>query len=989
MKRWFVELWPYLVAAALVAAAFAIRLLLVPQLGWREPFALFYFAILISAWYGGLGPGVLAMVLALPLAVGYFIRPMGSMEIAYSRDTAAMMFFLLLGTAICIGAEAFRRARSALRAHEGREDQAAAILHDQQRLLQTVVDEVPVLIGYLDRGLVIRLYNRCFEQWFGGGSLHGIHFETLMAEQFSEEDALALHSALSGNRIDYQRILANGEGSQRHVRCVVLPHTGIGAAVTGVVLHIQDETESILAQKRLIASERRFRSLVQASTSIVLRIRPDGGIIEAQGWAEYTGSPPPERFEQVADQVEVKDRERLGRAWAEAIAAEELEEIEFLLRHDPSQQYRYTILSFVAIPDRDGEPQEWVGMIRDIHDRRQAEIRLRRQERDLRLVLNTTSARISYIDVDGSIRWVNRMTERWSGRSSEELRGRSVEAILGGQEGQWMSRQLQKAASGRPVEFEWSVEHPLLGLRWSRSSITPDLDSSGDIAGYVLLCLDITQRRRMEEDLRRSEAEYRVLSEYVPHLVWIADCEGHPYFFNRRWQEYMGTTPSHPWLRIAHPDDVGHTNEAWQEALRSGNDLVVETRFQRGSDSSWRWHVVRAVPLKESGGSITRWYGTCTDIEDQKRAQKILTQAARKTDEFLGMLSHELRNPLAAISSAAGALALHVTNETRRKEACETVLRQTAVMRRMVDDLLDTARVSHGKIELRLQATDLQALLEQIVDDLRLRLRSIPVAIRLLPATTSTTAVVDAVRIQQCVDNLVTNAVRASASGQAVEVSLEAGRSAQELSIVVRDQGLGIEADLLDAIFDPFVQGSSSTGSLGLGLALVRKVAALHGGQACAESDGPGRGATFRIYLARSSLQPAEEAPSRLSFRKTHVLLIDDERDNVQALRLFLEVVGHTVDTAYDGDAGFELAISRNPTVVVCDLGLPPPTSGYEVAKRLRAAGRTNMYLIAFSGYGRADDLERSRKAGFDLHIVKPASPQIIERAIQDGAGSR
>lgn len=986
---WLARILPYLLAIGLMLTAFGIRLALVPQLGWREPFALFYLAIFLSAWFGGLAPALLATVLALPLAVNYFIRPLGSLEVTFSGDWAAIGFYLLLAVAICVAVASFRRTRLDLHWQRYWRNRADASLRDQRLLLQTVVDEVPALVGYLDRDWVLRLHNRCFQEWFDSADLDGMRFDTLLAEQFSERDAQALSQALAGKRVDSERDLRHSDGSLRHLRCAFLPHSDADGEILGVVLHMLDETESIQAQKQLIASEHRFRSLVRASTSIVLRVGANEEIIAAQGWTEYTGQPAPENIAGISHDLMPESGTRIRTLWRAAVEAGGLDEIELRLYHAASGEYRHTVLRVVALVDESGDPQEWVGMIRDDHDRRLIELQLQRQERDLRLVLNTTSARISYIHGDGSIRWLNRMAARWSGKGVEDLIGRPIGELLGGDQGDWLSRQIQRAEKGRTEEFEWSFEHPLLGLRWSRSTVTPDIDDNGVVSGYVLLCMDITQRRKMEEDLRRSEAEYRVLTEYVPHMVWISDEHGEPYFFNRRWQEYTGRIPGHPWRQIAHDDDLIHAEQAWLQAVATGNDLVVEMRYRRVSDGSWRWHVVRAVALKNASGTISRWYGTCTEIEDQKRAQRILTQAARKTDEFLGMLSHELRNPLAAISSAAGALALPTLSVQQRQEAGEAVLRQAASMRRMVDDLLDTARVSHGKIELQLKVTDLQALLTQIVNDQRLQIEPGTVELRLKSPTTATMAAIDAVRIQQCIDNLISNAVRASPQGAVIEIGLEPGRTPQELAIVVRDQGHGIDPVLLDAIFEPFVQASTSHGGLGLGLALVRKIVSLHGGEAYAESAGKGQGATFRIYLQRSNQLPENDEPPESPIHRARVLLIDDERDNVQALRLYLEVLGHTVLTAYDGPTGIEIATREAPQVIVCDLGLPPPVSGYDVARRLREAGMSEVYLIAFSGYGRPDDIERSHKAGFDVHVVKPATPQILDREIQNGVASR
>ena len=245
-------------------------------------------------------------------------------------------------------------------------------------------------------------------------------------------------------------------------------------------------------------------------------------------------------------------------------------------------------------------------------------------------------------------------------------------------------------------------------------------------------------------------------------------------------------------------------------------------------------------------------------------------------------------------------------------------------------------------------------------------------------------------RIQQCVVNLIANAARASSVGQTLRIRLGRGRHDEELAIEVIDQGWGIDAVLLEAIFEPFVQGSAVTGRLGLGLALVRQVAQLHGGDVSAQSAGAGHGSTFRLHLPRSRTAPVSTTPPDSPVRRARVVIIDDERDNASALRLFLKIIGHEVEVAFNAEDGLALIARFQPDVVICDLGLPPPLSGHDVARRIHRDGAVDApYLIAFSGDGRPDDLERSRQAGFDTHIVKPASPQLINQAIQHGVSLR
>lgn len=702
----------YGLATVLVALATLLRLLLTPYIGWREPFALFYVATLVSAWAGGIGVGLFALLVSVPVAVYFFIRPMNELTITFVHDWSALIFFIVFGLLLCLAASSFRLTRLALRTER---------------------------------------------DWSG-------------------------------------RVLAS-----------------------------------------------------------------------------------------VADAVLVTDSRR-------------------------------------------------------------------------------------------HIRFMNPQAERLTGWSMADARGKPIGDIL----------TMAQDSDEREALVLEGRNGVATSVVISRSML---IEAHGQAGGTVHVLHDVGEARAMQHALRDSELRLRLLIDFVPHMVWIADARGDPEFFNRRWYEYTGSAVGQDWREAMHPDDLASFVAAWDAMVANGRELVMEVRCRGADGDAWRWHVVRSAPLRDAQGEILRWYGTFTDIEDQKRAQRILTQAARKTDEFLGMLSHELRNPLASISAAAGVLSLPSLSEADRESACATVKRQTAAMRRMVDDLLDTARVSHGKIALKLEPTDIDELLREIVADQRQRLGVQGVALRYACEAEGTTmVVVDPVRIQQCVVNLVANAVRASRHGQAITIRLTAGREDGELTIEVRDQGWGIDSLMIDSIFEPFVQGNTATGRLGLGLALVRQVAQLHGGEVTAQSGGPGTGATFMLHLPRTDSEPVTAASSNSPVRRARVVIIDDERDNASALRMFLKIIGHDVEVAFNAEDGLLLVGQFHPEVVICDLGLPPPLSGHDVARRIRARDSDRSpYLIAFSGYGRPDDIERSRLAGFDTHIVKPASPQLINQAIQHG----
>jgi signal transduction histidine kinase/ActR/RegA family two-component response regulator len=374
-------------------------------------------------------------------------------------------------------------------------------------------------------------------------------------------------------------------------------------------------------------------------------------------------------------------------------------------------------------------------------------------------------------------------------------------------------------------------------------------------------------------------------------------------------------------------------------------------------------------------------------------AQVALRDADRHKDEFLAMLSHELRNPLAALTTAAHVLRVAKPGDTADASARGVIERQAEHMARLIEDLLDLTRVRLGKLSLKRQALDLAALASQVVQSWRAAGRldgRATVSVDLSPVWVSA----DHARMEQIVANLLDNALKFTpARGEIrVRVSQEADKAVMQ----VADNGRGIAHESLSRIFDPFVQGEQSLGrgegGLGLGLALVKRLAELHDGSVSVESDGEGRGAVFNVWIpAVAAPRESRPARSRLESRASprRVLVIEDNQDARQMLRALLGMDGHEVREAKDGASGLRLAAEANPDVVVIDIGLPD-IDGYEVARRLRArAGSSAMALIALSGYGGEDVQGRAHAAGFDVHLVKPVSVERLALAIAEVASSR
>ncbi len=371
--------------------------------------------------------------------------------------------------------------------------------------------------------------------------------------------------------------------------------------------------------------------------------------------------------------------------------------------------------------------------------------------------------------------------------------------------------------------------------------------------------------------------------------------------------------------------------------------------------------------------------------EEEARAQAVqLREADHRKDEFIGMLSHELRNPLAPIRNCIHVLRNAAPRSEQAIRAQGVIERQTAHLTRLVDDLLDVTRIARGKIELRRSRVDLRESVLRVADDFRSLMDERALAFRVAVPATQVWADADPTRVTQVVSNLLHNAAKFTARGGMVVLSLRAVD--EQAHVSVRDTGAGIDPALLPRIFDPFVQGdrtlARSESGLGLGLALVRGITELHGGTVHAESAGVGEGAEFVVVLpaAGAPVQPLERAGVQHTFRSRRVLVVDDNRDGADSLADVVALLGHAAEIAYDGPSAIEKAGANPPEVVLCDIGLPG-MSGYEIAKTLRAAS-TGMQLFAVTGYARPEDVRRAVESGFDGHLAKPVDLADIKRLL-------
>ena len=491
-----------------------------------------------------------------------------------------------------------------------------------------------------------------------------------------------------------------------------------------------------------------------------------------------------------------------------------------------------------------------------------------------------------------------------------------------------------------------------------------------------------SERLRGVLALRASEAKFRTIADAMPQMVWSTLPDGYHDYYNQQWYDFTGmlegSTDGEQWNGMFHPDDQQRAWQAWQHSLDSGQTYEIQYRLRHRS-GAYRWVLGRALPVRDDEGRILRWMGTCTDIDDQKIAEDELRLASSRKDEFLAMLAHELRNPLAPISSAAQLLKLQKGDDQRVQKASDIIVRQVRHLTDLVDDLLDVSRVTRGLVQLEKVTLDLKSVVHSAVEQARplIEARRHDLVLRIASARACVSG--DKTRLVQVIANLLNNAAKYTPQGGEITLRLEVEDAHARISVL--DNGSGIAPTLLPYVFDLFIQGERTPdraqGGLGLGLALVKSIAALHDGQVSAYSDGIGKGSMFALTLplARDD-GPVLTAPPDCAAAaypaSVRVMIVDDNIDAAQSLAALLEAQGHRVMVAEDGESTLKSADGAAIGMFILDIGLPD-MDGYELARRLRAdPANAGAVLVALTGYGQAHDRVLSKAAGFDHHFVKP-----------------
>jgi PAS domain S-box-containing protein len=749
-------------------------------------------------------------------------------------------------------------------------------------------------------------------------------------------------------------------------------------------------------------SDGQYRALVEGLQSFAVMMLDDSGLVVSWNAAaeRITGY-------STADMIGVHvSRLYPPDAVAQGLPARQLEkaalagqaEVEgWRLRRDGSAYWAEGMIT----PMRDGAGglTGYSEITRDLTSWRISDIDVRQSEERFRLlVAGVKDYAIFMLDPQGIVATWNAGAEFIKGYTASEIIGSHFSRFYPQDA---IARQLPETElrgatmQGRFEDEGWRVRKD--GSRfWANVIITAIRDPAGQLFGFSKITRNLTERRRHEEDLRRSEERFRLLVDGVTeYALMMLDADGFVTSWNagaERIKGYKAKEIIGQHMSIFHTSEAVLANKPWEE-------LSVARDVGRVSNEGWRvrkdgtlfWANTVVTALRDPDG---RLYGFAKVTQDltQRRHAEALADTTQRMHEFIAMLAHELRNPLAPIRNAVALMGRKGLTEQTLESMRQTIDRQSLQLTRLLDELLDVNRIARGQFAIERELIDIRDVIARAVEAsgplIELRRHAIDVVTPDGPLL----LLGDSVRLIQALVNLLNNAAKYTPDGG--QIRLEVSVRGAEIEIRVKDNGKGIERAMLEKVFDLFVQidptSNATLGGLGVGLALVRRVVDMHGGSVQARSGGIGRGAEFTVRLPLSSqaqrpvaLAAREEASSGAQLR---VLVVDDNKDSADTMGQLLASMGQHVCTVYDGPSALSAAQSFRPDIVLLDIGMPE-MSGYEVARAILAyGGETPPVLIAVTGWGQEGDRQRAKDAGFHHHFVKPVSEELVRGVIDDTA---
>jgi len=1040
--------WRYGFAPLAVAAALLLRGALEPWLDDRLPFVLLYGAVATAVWFGGPGPGLLAAGLgfavhAVVFMPGEWVAARWGTQHAVTLASYAFSTGLIIAFGRVLGRS--RRDCDAAIAQRVAAEKAADA---ERRRLEITLGAIGDGVLVCDTDGLVRSINPVAERMTGwnqsearGRSVTEV-FDIVHESTGATVENPALRALQEGAIVELagHTVLRRRGLAPLAIEDSAAPIIDDEGRSIGAVLVFHDAQVQRSNERRLTQAHDALYVVIQAlPLAVVVLDGPERRVRLWNGAAERMfGRDAGDAIGRPLAGVPPELAEAHGRLLRRIEEGGVLQEVQTTLQRNDGRRVEVR-MSAAPLLDGEGRVTGSLLLLSDLTERLRIEASLRQSDATLRAFFDNAPAGIGVVEIteDDDILHLqdNPVSCRIFGvapggtsmrRASELGVGRGVIDL-------WLFHYRQSAALGQPISFEYS--HPSDGemLRYRATVCAIDDGSAGAARGghvaatrFCYMAEDITLRHATASRLLESEAQARLALDIARLGTWSWDVAEDVVHADARTREIIGLPEASraPTFRLAdmvrriHDGDWARVEASLGAAVRPESDgrYAEEFRFVAAPGEPARWVLAHGQALYDTDEPVRRVgrvLGSLLDITERKRSEEAMAEADRRKDEFIATLAHELRNPLAPLRNGVHLLRMLVGQEgadgAPKLPAAERPLaimeRQIAHMVRLIDDLLDVARVSGGKLELQRHRIDIADAVRDAVETSQPLIEAAGHRLTVVLPTEPIHVDADVTRLCQVIANLLNNAAKYTPEGGQVRLSVQPS-GADGVEVCVEDNGRGIAPDMLPEIFQMFAQVDRSLdrsrGGLGIGLAIARRLVQMHGGDLFAASAGLGQGSSFVVRLPRAHVMAGPAATPepqgtqllvadaaghlRASCR---VLIADDNVDAADSLNNLVRLMGYATRVARDGHEAFAMAKAEPPDIALLDIGMPG-LDGYELARRIRAEpwGR-HIRLVAVTGWGQEADRRSSAEAGFDLHWVKPVDPAALDSLVESVAAGR
>jgi PAS domain S-box-containing protein len=997
---------------------------LAPMMAGHSPQLVLLLAVALSGAYGGFGPGLLsaalAAIMSFPAHLSIFSPPM---VLFPELIRSGLLFAVGVIVSALFGALHLARNKEERVSHHldrelhSRRAVERALNASNQRF-EKISAAVPDILFMASASGGLEYMNARWEEYtglpcdisLGAGWRAAIHPDDLL-----RADANMAAAIRAGDHYEFRLRLRGCDGLYRTFLLRALP--AYQTEVDGVRWFgaMTDVDAAEQARAALRSSEERLQLALDAAEMGTFSfdfdtLQPDAS---ARAWSILGFDAAPSAVadvEWLKTLVEQNDWEPLYHAFVSACDPSGPRRFRQEVRVRTRSQRRHVMVAaaITFVPDTEGaeRPVRCAGTLLDVTETRAAAAQVEDAQAGLRLALDAT--RLGTWDYDVATREFRLYPRALQIYGLEQNSTDLADGLLSRidpADRELVERVVQEAlepkGSGR-FEVEHRIRRPDGRVRWVAVTGQVRFERIRGVRTPIRMsgtALDITERRRALDALSESEERFRLAADAIDGIIYDCDVQTGVVQRSNGLHTVLGWRPDQVpatmawWREQIHPDDRAQAEARYEAAITVHGSLVSSEYRARHHDGSYRHLADRATLIYAPDGAPARLVGCTQDVTVQRATEAALRASDEIKNRFLALLAHELRGPLAPMRNAVALLQGIDVSKAVAQHSLKILDRQLAHTARLIDDLLDVSRIAGSMLELKREPVSVPDLIERAVETVQPIIDERKHELRIDIKGGEQKAWLDPVRITQVVSNLLTNAAKYTPPGGRID--LVADISDVRILIRVQDNGIGIPRDGLERIFAMFSQlerpETTVSGGLGIGLALSRTLVGLHGGRLLASSDGPGTGARFEIELpfvpSVSFESPAPAAVTPLAEQR--IVVADDNIDSAESLAALLKLAGHNVFVAHDGAAAVRLTRSMRPTIVVLDLGMPI-VDGFEAARQIRAeSGGADPVLIALSGFGQTGDRERSKQAGFDLHLIKPVDPGALDLLLAQAMAGR